>query len=101
MKKIAILMTGLSLFTSVVFASGGYNSAKSCVISYGKFPTTNENLIIACDGQVVLNVKVAAFEPGVENNLFLTFKSMVNSDDAKKCEQFDSSNVWWASCIAN
>ncbi len=99
MKKVALLITGLSLLTSVSFASGGYNSAKSCVISYGKFAPTNENLIIACDGELVLKVKVAEFKDGVQKDLFLTFKSMVNSDNAKQCEQYDSQNVWWASCL--
>ncbi len=99
MKTIAILVTGLSLFTSVVFASGGYNSAKSCVISYGKNVPQNENLIIACDGELILNVKVAQYKAGVEKDLFLTFKSMVNSDNVKVCEQYDSQNVWWATCL--
>lgn len=99
MNKIIILVTVLSAFTSISFASGGYNSKNNCVISFGKVVDTNDNLVIACDGELILKVKTASYQPGVEKDLFVTFQSMVNSDGAKKCEQFNQENIWWASCL--
>ena len=99
MNKIITFTAAFMLAGSVSFASGGYNTKNNCVISLGKTITTNENLIIACDGELILKVKTASYQPGVEKNLFLSFQSMVNSDGMKKCEQFNQKNIWWASCL--
>ena len=99
MNKIIIFTAVLVSAGSISFASEGYNSKNNCVISLGKTITTNENLIIACDGELILKVKTASYQSGVEKDLFLTFQSMVNSDGVKKCEQYNQENIWWASCL--
>ena len=63
MNKIIIFTAVLVSFASNSFATGAYNSKESCVISLGKKITTNENLIIACDGELILKVKTASYQP--------------------------------------
>ena len=99
MKKALLLAATLVLTSTTVFAMGEHNDKNSCVITYGKGEYTTPNLTIACDGEALLHVKVAPFQKGVQNDLYLTFQNMVNSDGAKKCAQYDQENVWWATCL--
>ncbi len=99
MKKTAFLMVLLSLVTSTSFALGEYNSKDNCVITLDKVASENQKLVIACDGQAILNVKIVSYEQGIEKNLYSTFLTMVNTDGAKHCEQYNQENVWWASCL--
>lgn len=99
MKKALLLVATLVLTSTTVFAMGAHNDKDNCVITYGKGEYTTPNLTIACDGEALLHVKVAPFQKGVEKDLYLTFQNMVNSDGAKKCNQYDQASVWWATCL--
>ena len=99
MKKALLLVATLVLTSTTVFAMGAHNDKDNCVISYGKGELTTPNLTIACDGVALLHVNVAPFKKGVQNDLYLTFQNMVNSDGAKKCTQYDQATVWWATCL--
>ena len=99
MKKALLLAATLVLTSTTVFAMGAHNDKNNCVISYGKGEQTTPNLTIACDGEALLHVKVAPFQKGVQNDLYLTFQNMVNSDGAKKCAQYDQEHVWFATCL--
>ena len=97
--KNLLLVSAMMLASSASFADvGEYNSANSCIVTWGKDMSTPTNLLMACDGKLILNVKVAPFSTQYAKDLETTFKSMVNSDGKKKCTTDDQANVWFVLC---
>lgn len=90
----AVLLVSTASFASV----GEYNSANSCVMTWGKEAGAPQKLIMVCDGKLILNVIVAPYSTQYAKDLEITFKSMVNSDGMKKCQTEDQPNVWFVLC---
>lgn len=107
-KMLLATMAALSLWVSVGAAQemteNPLNKTNNCVIVYLKIDNSQPNLTIACDGERVLSHTVRT-EDQLEDasqfkaDLFAAFQAMVNSDQKKKCNQYDLKGFWWASCL--
>lgn len=96
MKK--LIFVALTFAATSVFAAGEYDSKNSCIMTYEKSQTTKENLLMVCDGELILNVKVAPFSSQYTQDLETTFKSWVNSNGQKKCIKNEDQALWFVLC---
>tara|TARA_B110001454_G_C12723218_1_gene435888 strand:- start:4789 stop:5124 length:336 start_codon:yes stop_codon:yes gene_type:complete len=110
MKKglVLVLMTSVSFWASSGLAQevngNSLNDMNSCAVVYVKNDNSLPNLTIACDGERVLSHTVRT-EKQLEDakqfkaDLYAAFQNMVNSDQKKKCDQYDLDGIWWAICF--
>lgn len=107
-KLVLVFMATISFWVSSgvsqEFNENSLNEMNSCVVVYVKNDNSQPNLIIACDGQQILS-HVVRTEKQLEDakqfkaDLYGAFQTIVNSDQKKKCTEYDLNGVWWASCL--
>ncbi|MCB0370204.1 MAG: hypothetical protein KDD45_12465 [Bdellovibrionales bacterium] len=103
-QKMMLIIASLLIGSSSAFAYT-FEDAKSCIIVYSKTESTMPNLLIACDGLLTIQDSVATLDQVedvelLQEGLFLSFKNLVDPNNLKKCQKFDSKNMWYATCLS-